>query len=213
MGAGRRPALFLWEGKAVIKYYVTVLAVAAVTAVAVPIGAQEDFDLEQEVTLCAGCHGESGIPVAPDYPIIWGQEYFYILTQLRDYGAGRRQHEIMTGIASKYSRKQATLLAEHFSKLAWPDVFNEAKEGDRETSEVASSAGQCNACHGRWGGNSNVPRVAGQQAGYLDKTMLDFKNEIRLNAPDKISTMSKFDDDTIAALARHLASVRLLSGQ
>jgi cytochrome c553 len=197
----------------VIKNFVTVLGVVALTSVAVPSEAREDFDLEKEVKVCASCHGESGIPVAPDYPIIWGQEYFYVLTQLRDYAAGRRQHEIMTGIASKYSRKQATLLAEHFSKLAWPYVFNEAKEGDREISEVASSAGQCNACHGRWGGNSNVPRVAGQQTGYLEKTMLDFKNERRLNAPDKISTMSKSDDDTIAALARHLASVRLLTGQ
>ena len=52
-----------------------------------------------------------------------------------------------------------------------------------------------------------MPRLAGQQSGYLQKTMLDFKHEVRRNAPDKISTMQKLDDETIAALARYLSTL------
>ena len=70
-----------------------------------------------------------------------------------------------------------------------------------------AAGGQCSACHGIWKGNSDVPRLKGQLSGYLKTTMLDFKHEARMNAPDKIGTMQKLDDATIAALARYLSSL------
>lgn len=169
--------------------------------------AQDGFDLENEVRLCAGCHGENGVPVNPEYPVIWGQEYFYLFTQLRDYAAARRDNPIMTAIAAKYDRDQAKALAQHFAGLAWPGIQATARDGDERITERAAAGGQCSACHGTWYGNSNVPRLAGQQVGYLQKTMQDFKREVRMNAPDKISTMQKLDDDTIAAMARYLSTL------
>ena len=180
---------------------------AAALALAIPVLAQDAFDLEREIQLCTGCHGQQGVPVNPEYPILWGQEYFYLFTQLRDYAAGRRQNEIMTPIAAKYDRAQAKALAEHFAGLAWPNIQASAEDGDRQITERAASGGQCSACHGIWNGNSNVPRLMGQQPGYLRKTMLDFKNEVRMNAPDKISTMQKLDDATIEAMARYLSTL------
>lgn len=176
-------------------------------ALATPALAQDDFDLEGEVALCAGCHGEDGVPIEPDYPIIWGQQYFYVFTQLRDYGAGRRENEIMTPIAAEYDRDQAKLIAEHFAALAWPEIPSETQEGDQAAAERGITGGQCSACHGEWQGDSRIPRLAGQQQGYLEQTMLDFKNEVRLNAPDKISTMQHLDDATIEALSRYLSSL------
>ena len=29
-------------------------------------------DLEEQIEICTGCHGENGLPAAPDVPIIWG---------------------------------------------------------------------------------------------------------------------------------------------
>jgi len=189
--------------------YRNLLFCLLVTAVT-PAAAQDtDFVLEDEVQLCAGCHGEDGVPIEAEddpVPIIWGQEYFYVLTQLRDYGAGRREHDIMTGIAAEYSRDEAGKLAEHFIAQEWPYIPGEAQDGDQAIAERAATGGQCAACHGRWQGNSNVPRLAGQSAAYLEKTMLDFKNEVRMNAPDKISTMKQLDDATIEALSRYLAT-------
>ena len=178
-----------------------------------PAAAQDDFNLEAEIMTCAGCHGEEGVPVQPDYPIIWGQEYFYLYTQLRDYGAGRREHEIMTAIAANYSRDQAKLIAEYFAGLEWPGISAATAEGDIALANKGITGGQCSACHGKWQGDSRIPRVAGQQASYLEKTMNDFKNEERMNAPDKISTMKQLNDQTIEALARFLAALEVLDGQ
>ena len=178
-----------------------------------PAAAQDDFNLESEIAMCAGCHGAEGIPIEPDYPIIWGQEYFYLYTQLRDYNAGRREHEIMTPIAANYSRDQAKRIAEYFAGLEWPEISAAIEEGDPALANKGITGGQCSACHGKWQGDSRIPRVAGQQASYLEKTMKDFKSEMRMNAPDKISTMKQLDDETIEALSRFLASLEVLDGQ
>ena len=45
---------------------------------------------------CASCHGPNGQPTVEKAPIIWGQHMFYLLTQLKDYRAGRRANDIMT---------------------------------------------------------------------------------------------------------------------
>jgi cytochrome c553 len=50
-----------------------------------------------------------------------------------------------------------------------------------------------------------VPRLAGQQAAYLERTMLEFKNKIRMNAAAKGSLLATYDDADIGALARYLA--------
>lgn len=183
------------------------LIVPALVLMAFPVSAKEDFVLEEEVELCVSCHGDAGVPIDPEFPVIWGQEYFYIYTQLRDYGAGRRENEIMTPIAAEYDRDQAKLLAEHFAALPWPDIPAEMQEGDQQIADRGITGGQCSACHGKWQGDSRIPRLAGQQVDYIRKSMLDFKNEVRMNAPDKISTMKQLDDETIDALSRYLATV------
>ncbi|MFZ7091243.1 c-type cytochrome [Primorskyibacter sp. 2E233] len=180
---------------------------ASLLALATSAMAQDAFNLEETVQLCTSCHGETGVPVDETYPIIFGQQFFYIYTQLKDYSAGRRQNEIMTGIAAEYSRDQMKEIAQYFADQAWPDVPAHTQDGDQALAERGITGGQCSACHGKWEGDSRIPRLAGQQVGYLDKAMLDFKNEVRMNAPDKISTMKQLDDATIAALARYLGAM------
>ena len=187
------------------------LMMLATLFLASPALAQDDFVLEDEVMLCTGCHGENGLPIEPDYPIIFGQQYFYIYTQLRDYGAGRRQHDIMTDIAAGYSRDQAKALAAYFAEQPWPVIESHTEEGDAELAQRGITGGQCSACHGKFQGDSRIPRLAGQNPEYIRKTMQDFKHEIRMNAPDKISTMQQLEDDTIDALARYLSTLTIVN--
>ena len=168
--------------------------------------AQDKTNIETTVEICATCHGENGLPEDPEIPIIWGQEYYYIYLQLKDYAAGRRASDIMGPIASELSRDQMKTVAEYFSGKVWPAIQAEAKDSDEEVAEKAATGGQCSACHGKWDGNSNVPRVAGQQPAYLELTMLNFKNGIRNNAPDKTATMQQLTDESIVSLSRYLAT-------
>ena len=180
-------------------------ALAALIAAA-PASAQDDFNLEGAVAVCSGCHGEDGLPIDEEYPIIWGQQFFYIYTQLKDYAAGRRENEIMSPIASEFSRDQMKTVAQYFADKPWPAIEAHAEEGDSQIAERGITGGQCSACHGKWQGDSRIPRLAGQQPGYLRRSMLDFKNDVRMNAPDKTSTMKQLSEETIDALARYLAA-------
>jgi len=49
--------------------------------------------------VCAGCHGEQGVSVAPDFPHLNGQSGAAIYKQLHDYRTGSRTNPLMTDIA------------------------------------------------------------------------------------------------------------------
>ncbi len=48
-------------------------------------------------------------------PVIWGQQFYYLYVQLKDYKAGRRQNEIMSSIVADLSREELKALAQYFS--------------------------------------------------------------------------------------------------
>ena len=181
------------------------LIALALGAMSRPAAAAED--VSEQIELCVACHGAQGLPDDPAIPIIWGQEYYYIYVQLRDYQAGRRSNEIMGGIVADLSRDQMKAIAEHFAAQPWPEIDFAADAAAASAGPSGLSAGQCSQCHSTYTGDSRVPRVAGQQPAYLEQTMLDFKHRIRMNAPDKGSLMRSFEDDALRAMAQYLAGL------
>jgi cytochrome c553 len=174
-------------------------------AFAPPAGAQSP-DVSETLELCVSCHGDGVPPEDPLIPIIAGQEYYYLYVQLRDYAAGRRENEIMSGIVVDLSKDEMKALAQHFSEQTWPETGFGASGESKLRGATAASAGQCPQCHlGGYNGNSRVPRLAGQTPTYLKATMLDFKYDRRNNAPDKSSLLESFPDEDIAAMAEFLA--------
>ena len=166
-------------------------------------------EIADQVKLCSTCHGAEGRPVVEDTPIIWGQEQYYLYVQMRDFQAGRRASAIMDGIVADLSKDQMKALAKYFSQKTWPNMSFKAQEGDAAVANRMATAGQCTQCHlGAYVGNSRVPRSAGQNARYLEKTMLDLKYKRRMNAADMASLMEAFPDEDIAAMARYLASLQ-----
>ena len=187
----------------------TLCAALAVTLLALlPAvgGTARAADLADLLPVCAGCHGEKGLPTEPDIPIIWGQEFYYLYVQLKDYQAGRRANEIMQGIVADLSKEDMQNLAKHFSEQSWPSIGFEATDADTARAKSAINAGMCTQCHlGKFQGNSRVPRTGGQQPGYLERTMFELKNKVRLNAAAMASLMADFSDEDIRAMANYLA--------
>lgn len=158
------------------------------------------------VETCKACHGEVGVPVQEEAPIIWGQEQYYMYVQMRDMKAGRRESEIMGPVVQDLDKDTMKTLAEYFSLLPWPSLGYSTPEKDIPIAESAAVAGQCPQCHlGAWVGNSRVPRLAGQNVHYLEKTMLDLKYDRRKNAPDIGALFRDISDDDVRSLARYAA--------
>jgi cytochrome c553 len=138
----------------------------------------------------------------------WGQNYYYLYVQLKDYASGRRQNEVMTPMAAELSKEEMQALAKHFSEQPWPKVsFSPAEPALSHQAQQAMTAGACTECHlGNLHGRSGIPRIAGQQPAYLEKTMLELKNKVRKNAPAKSSLFATFPDEDLKALAAYAAA-------
>lgn len=164
--------------------------------------------LNANLALCSACHGADGVPSNPSIPVLAGQEFYYLYVQLKDYKAGRRVNPIMSGIVTQLEKKEMRALAQHFSEQKWPSSQSTADDATSNKALRATGAGQCVQCHlGGYEGNSRVPRLAGQQVPYLNQTMLDFKNKVRLNSPAKGSLLKDYSDEDIAAMAAYLGAL------
>lgn len=165
-------------------------------------------ELADRVAICVTCHGADGRPVEADIPILWGQEFYYLYVQLKDFKAGRRANEIMAGIVADLEKPDMQALAQYFSEKPWPTIGFRAEDADIAAAQSATNAGLCTQCHlGSYLGDSRVPRLAGQQPAYLERTMLEFKTKVRLNSPAKNSLLKEFEDSDIRAMARYLAGL------
>lgn len=183
------------------------MAVLGVAAIAQPPAAVAD-SVTDAIVVCSSCHGEEGVPVDTMTPVIWGQNRDYILNQLRDFKSGRRKNEIMAGMVAELSWSDMQGLAAHFSKQKWPEIKHEAPTGDTLTAAHATLDGlNCNECHQTsYQGDMVRPRLAGQQADYLEKTMKDFRDGTRTNYPGMSALMRDLTDDEIKSVASYLAS-------
>lgn len=54
-------------------------------------------------TVCAVCHGPTGLSMQPNVPHLAGQPAIYLTEQLQAYRSGKRTHEVMSVIARPLS--------------------------------------------------------------------------------------------------------------
>jgi cytochrome c553 len=176
------------------------------------LGADEpSAKIADKVKVCAGCHGEQGIPVQKVIPVIWGQNAGYLFYQLRDFKSGARKNSIMSPIAANLDRSDLLPIAEYLSKLKWPNLEQPPAPADvaKKAQATAASVG-CPGCHlAYFQGDGTTARLAGQNHDYLFKTMNDFRDGTRGNNPGMSDLMKATSPDDIAALAQYLAGLQI----
>jgi cytochrome c553 len=164
--------------------------------------------IEQKAQICSACHGPKGASTNEKYPVIAGQHQYYLYLQLKDFKAGRRQNAEMDPIVATLAPEDLMPLAEYFSQQQWPSLDFQLDPAKIQAGEASTNAGGCSGCHlGGYNGTSGVPRLAGQQLAYLEKTMLDFRSKARNNQPAMSALMDAFNEEEIAGLAQYLASL------
>lgn len=183
--------------------------VMATLLLASPASAQDEFaSVRETIQTCTACHGEGGASTIPENPILAGQQFYYLYLQLKDFKSGARKSDIMGPMVQPLQPDQMKLLAQFFSKQKWPTIGHAAEDANVQIARRAEESAGCIGCHlGDFRGNSAVPRLAGQYPEYLKRTMLDFKNKLRTNAPAMVDLFGTFSEQEIAGLADHLASL------
>ncbi|WP_423416312.1 cytochrome c4 [Hyphomicrobium sp. B1] len=183
---------------------------------AISTGSHSAFadEIADKIQLCAGCHGENGIPQQKTTPVIWGQNQGYLYIQLRDFKRGARKNDQMSAVAEGLSKDDMKALAAHFSGLKWPNIQqpSPSKDVTKHALTVIGSIG-CTSCHlDQYQGDSTTPRLAGQQAAYLLKTMTDFRDHSRANNPGMSDLMNAAQPADLDPIAQYLASLTVIGG-
>lgn len=173
--------------------------------------AADEANVEEKAAVCATCHGEKGVPIDRITPIIWGQSEGYLYLQLRDFKSGTRKHEQMQAMVAELEKPDLKVLAAHFAGKPWPDVQQPSAPKEIADKAIAANASvACTACHlGEWQGDSTVPRLAGQQREYMEKTIKEFRERTRGNNPGMSDLMKATPVDDLEALSKYLAGLQI----
>jgi cytochrome c553 len=146
---------------------------------------------------CKSCHGEQGEGMKaeiledetiPAIPALAGQVANYTFKQLRDYFNGDRSNDSMTGIAKGLSEQDAADLAVWYASLALPKPAGKKQDVSAAEKMVEAGDGKrilppCFVCHGAngQGEKMDIPSLAGQQADYFERTLMQYRSGERHN--------------------------------
>ena len=166
--------------------------------------------IAEKAEICGSCHGENGVPQEKATPIIWGQATGYMYLQLRDFKKAARVNEIMQAIVADLEKDDMLALAEYFSAKPWPNLQQpSASDAIARQALTANSATGCSGCHldKYQGDGSAIPRLSGQSAEYMAKTIAEFRTRARGNNPGMTDLMKATPEADLAALTQYLAGL------
>jgi cytochrome c553 len=160
------------------------------------------------VGICANCHGPNGVSQAPEIPHLAGQQSAYLHEQMRRFADGRRKDPFMARLIRAMSDAERADAVAYLSQQrpAPAKVLPAAQvaDGQRYYQRV------CFRCHGPQAqGEGLVPRIAGQQAGYVVKSLRRYRDGTgeRLE-PVMAANTRLMSDGEIDAVAAYLSTLR-----
>jgi cytochrome c553 len=207
----------------------TLLAVLIATASLAAEAAGNPEAGRQKAAACMACHGPDGNSPADMWPKLAGQLPEYIVKQLQDFKAGRRQDEQMSPQAANVAEIDMADIAAFFAAQT-------VKPGEADKTKLALGeqiyrkgkgrpvpATACLGCHGPagagnkdWGKTQShvptvlAPAIGGQHAAYLEKQLKAYRDGQRGN--DAAGVMRELarglTDHEVAALAAYVATLK-----
>jgi cytochrome c553 len=136
---------------------------------------------------CALCHGPEGESASPVFPRLAAQHPEYMAKQLKDFRDGRRKgtmNEMAVDLKDDEINGLANFFAAKPSKSKKPADAGLAAVGKYIYDQGNKYAGvaSCASCHGaKAHGTVQLPRLAGQNAQYLETQLKEFNQRARTN--------------------------------
>lgn len=160
-------------------------------------------------TFCANCHGNGGNSLKTDVPNLAGQNTAYLLEQMRQFSDGRRH-------SSDFKKRLIRVLSpdEKISLIIFYSNQDVMHKPPADAALVKKGKGlyssNCADCHDDDGrGTEKYARVAGQQTGYLTRSLKGYRDSsgVRINHKMAVSVRDLTDAD-IAAVVAYVSSMK-----
>jgi cytochrome c553 len=166
---------------------------------------------QEKSTVCAACHGPTGVSTNPIWPNLAGQYADYLYKQLIDFKGKNRQSAVMTPLVANLSEQDMEDLAAFYATQPIPEGKTPRKYLKRgqelyRGGDFNQHITACIACHGPKGtGNAQAgfPVLSGQHAAYTIQQLQLFKDKKRSNDLNSImhdisGRMSQEDMEAVA---------------
>lgn len=150
--------------------------------------------MPEKAALCQVCHGIGGESMAETFPKIGGLSRDHIVKQLQDIRDGRRVVDVMTPVVYALTDAEMEAIGEYFSRFGMArgpyDAFKARRGEDLFLNgNLVTGYPACMVCHGVDGKGlsgiewspGDIPRLAGQHPGYIQKALRDFREGSRGN--------------------------------
>lgn len=130
---------------------------------------------QKDASVCRHCHGAGGNSVLPEVPNLASQNADYLLAQMNKFVAGQRKTSaFMTGMIKALTPDERIDIALFLSQQ--PVVSRPAAVGTHGETGKRLYDKLCVSCHGARGtGTHTIPRLAGQQAKYLEDSLKRYR--------------------------------------
>jgi cytochrome c553 len=193
-------------------------AMAALAAWAFPAAALAQApDLERAKQIVGGscflCHGADGESSSEVFPKLGGQNAEYLAKQLANFKSGTRKSPSMGGMVKDLTPQDIASLGAYFA--AKPGTTHEIKDWDLAgvgryvylQGNRWAGVAACQSCHGASGhGTTTLPRLAGQNAIYLELQIKQFNTRERTNDNEVMHAIaSKMSELEIKAVSEYLS--------
>jgi cytochrome c553 len=183
------------------------IAVGAIVAVLAgfPACAQS---LQEHMSTCFACHGETGQSQLPEVPSLGAQPAFYTLVELVMFRDKLRITEPMNEMTKGLSDDDLRAVSDIIAKLPPPKPVSDTPDPTRmDRGRGLAQQNRCNFCHqSSFQGLDNVPRLAGQREDYLLKSLRAYKDNSRRGYDAQMSeVVYAMKDEDFVDLAYFLA--------
>ncbi|MBX3610863.1 MAG: cytochrome c4 [Hydrogenophaga sp.] len=163
---------------------------------------------------CFLCHGAQGESTSEAFPRLAGQHAEYIAKQLSAFKSGARKSSAMAPMVEKLAPEDMVTVGRYYEAQRLPK--EEAKDPQLATvgryiyqnGNRFSGLPACASCHGPTAdGAANLPRLAGQFAGYIQTQLKQFNMRERTNDNAVMHAVAeRMTELEMAAVAEYLSS-------
>jgi cytochrome c553 len=163
---------------------------------------------------CFLCHGAAGESTSELFPRLAGQHHQYIAKQLENFKSGARKSSAMRDMATKLTSDEMLALGKFFEKQSVPAetakdaVLASLGQSIFHNGNKLSGLPACASCHGADAkGTGVLPRLAGQNAGYLETQLKQFNARERTHDNSVMhDVLVKISPLEMSAVAQYLSA-------